>query len=83
MDIVRQTGIYEGDHMIYSMIGFLLNPVAVVVFIVALAFSAIILVVKHKSLSVAQKAVFGIICIVCLVYFVFILWIIIGFGSPF
>ena len=67
--------------MTNSMIDFLLNPVAVVVFIVVFAFSAVILVVKHKNLSVTQKVVFGILCIVCLVYFVFIFWIIIGFGS--
>ena len=74
-------GFYRSDYMANSMIDFLLNPVAVVVFIVVFAFSAVILVVKHKNLSIMQRVVFGIICTVCLAYFAFILWVIIGFGS--
>ena len=67
--------------MTNSMISFLLTPVAVIVFIVIFAFSAIILVAKRKNLSTTQKAILGIVCVVSLVYFLFILWVIIGFGS--
>ena len=67
--------------MTNSMIGFLLSPVVIIVFIVVFALSAVVLVVKYKNLSITQRVIFGIICTVCLVYFVFILWVIIGFGS--
>lgn len=64
-----------------GIIGALLNPVAVIAFIVFFAFSVVILVAKRKKLSITQKTVFGIICVVCLAYFVFILWATIGFGN--
>jgi len=63
------------------MIDFLVTPAAVIVFIAVFVFSAVVLVVKRKNLSITQKVILGIVCVVCLMYFAFILWLIIGFGS--
>lgn len=42
---------------------------------------ALLSIIKRKSLSVAQKAIIGIVMVICLLYFVFLLWCIIGFGN--
>lgn len=67
--------------MASSMIGVLLNPAVVIIFIMVFTLSAVILMIKHKSLSITQNAVFSIVCILCFLYFMFILWLIAEFGT--